>query len=148
MNRLRSSKGTSIVEAALITPLLLLLTFGICEFGTLFYVWLALQNGVNQGARYGITGQTNGTSTRETSIMAAVRDATPTLTLPDSAFTFTHLSPGATSWSAGAGGTDDVLKVTVNYTWNIMTPLLYPFFPSGQITFNQSMAMRNEPRFN
>lgn len=49
--RLKDSKGTSLVEAALITPLLLLLTFGICEFASLFYVYLALENGVSQASR-------------------------------------------------------------------------------------------------
>src|ERR1700730_6314820 len=54
--RLRDSSGGSLVEAALITPLLLLLTFGICDFGAMFYVYLALENGVSQATRYGVTG--------------------------------------------------------------------------------------------
>ena len=59
--RLKDSKGTSLVEAALITPLLLLLTFGICEFASLFYVYLALENGVSQATRFGVTGNVTGT---------------------------------------------------------------------------------------
>jgi len=54
--RLRDTSGGSLVEAALITPLLLLLTFGIMEFATMFYVYLALENGVSQATRYGVTG--------------------------------------------------------------------------------------------
>ena len=38
VRRLRDTAGTSIVEAAIITPLLLLLTFSIVDFGALFYV--------------------------------------------------------------------------------------------------------------
>ncbi len=94
--RLKDSKGTSLVEAALITPLLLLLTFGICEFSSLFYVYLALENGVSQATRFGVTGNVTGTATREDSIRAAMRDATPTLTLDDSAFTFSHMPIGGT----------------------------------------------------
>jgi Flp pilus assembly protein TadG len=146
--RLKDSKGTSLVEAALITPLLLLLTFGICEFASLFYVYLALENGVSQATRFGVTGNVTGTSSREDSIRAAMRDATPTLTLDDSAFTFSHMPIGGTTWTTGgAGSTDELERVTVDYTWNIMTPLLWPFFTNGQIHFSVNSTMKNESRF-
>ena len=35
--RLRDARGANLVEAAIATPLLLLLTFGIVDFGTFFY---------------------------------------------------------------------------------------------------------------
>ena len=54
--RLRDTAGTSMLEAAIITPLLLLLTLSIVDFGALFYVYLALENGVSQATRYGVTG--------------------------------------------------------------------------------------------
>jgi len=34
--------------------------------------------------------------------------------------------------------------VTVDYTWNVMTPLLKPFFPNGQFHFTVASAMKNE----
>ena len=51
--RLRDSSGQSLLEAAFITPLLLLLTFAIVDFSSMLYVHLALQNGVAQASRYG-----------------------------------------------------------------------------------------------
>ena len=54
--RLRDCTGATLVEAAIVTPLLLLLTFSIVDFGSLFYVYLALENGVSQATRYGVTG--------------------------------------------------------------------------------------------
>ena len=146
--RLKDSRGTSLIEAALITPLLLLLTFSICEFSSLFYVYLALENGVSQATRFGVTGNVTGTSSREDSIRAAMRDATPTITLPDNAFTFSSMPVGGTTWTTGtAGGPDDLERVTVDYTWNIMTPLLWPFFTNGQIHFTVNSTMKNESRF-
>jgi Flp pilus assembly protein TadG len=145
--RLRDSKGTSIVEAALITPLLLLLTFGIAEFSALFYVYLALENGVSQASRYGVTGNALANTSREDSIRAAMRQATPTITLSDDAFSFAHLPVGSTVWTAGAGGPGDLEKVTVDYTWGIMTPILWPFFANGQIHFTVGSTMKNEGRF-
>ena len=52
----RDTRGANLVEAAIITPLLLLLTFSIVDFGSLFYGYLALENGVSQATRYAVTG--------------------------------------------------------------------------------------------
>ena len=154
VRRLRDTAGTSIVEAAVITPLLLLLTFSIADFGALFYVFLALENGVSQASRYGVTGNllddpaNPGTPlSRTDSIKTAMRQATPTLTLPDSAFTFSSMAPGAGGWTGGTGGPGDIEKVSVDYTWSLLTPLLRPFFTGGQIHLRVDSAMKNEARF-
>ena len=95
LGRLRSARGSTLIEAALITPLLLLLTFSIVDFGALLYIYLSLESGVSQATRFAITNTATPGMTREQSIMAAMRTATPTLTLPDSAFTFSFMPPGA-----------------------------------------------------
>ena len=46
----------NILETAIVTPLLLLLTFGVVDFGALFYGYLALENGVSQATRSAVTG--------------------------------------------------------------------------------------------
>lgn len=147
VRRLRSPRGANLVEAALVTPLLLLLTFAIADFGCLFYAWLALENGVSQATRYSITGNLYPGLTREESIRQAMRDATPTLTLDDADFTFTHLPVGGTTWTGGVGGANDIGKVTVNYSWTLMTPLIRPFFTDGKINLRVESAMKNEGRF-
>ncbi len=148
IRRLRGDSGQSLLEAAFITPLLLLLTFAIVDFAALLYVHLALQNGVSQASRYGVTGQVAGAGvSREDSIRQAMRTSTPTLTLPNGAFAFSHLTPGSGGWTAGAGGPNDVDKVTVNYTWTMLTPVLRPFFPTGRINFTVESIMKNERVF-
>jgi Flp pilus assembly protein TadG len=145
LRRLAGDKtGASLIEAAIATPLLLLLTFSICDLSTLFFVYLALENGVTEATRAGVVG-TSGS--REGALMQAMRDATPTLTLPDQAFTFSHLPPGASSWVSGAGGPDDIDKMTVNYTWDLMTPLMRPFFSGGQVTIRVESSRKNEWKF-
>jgi hypothetical protein len=155
VKRLRDSKGGSLIEAALITPLLLMLTFGIMDFASMFYVYLALENGVSQATRFGVTGNLKddpanpGTFlSRADSIKLAMRQATPTLTIPDSYFTFSHLPVGSSTWVGGVGGPGEVEKVTVNYTWSFLTPLIRPFFPSGQLAIQVDSSMKNEERFN
>lgn len=49
--RRRRQDGAVAIEAALLTPLLLLLTFGIIEFGMLFKDWLAVTSAVRAGTR-------------------------------------------------------------------------------------------------
>jgi Flp pilus assembly protein TadG len=154
LKRLRDAAGNSLVEAALITPLLLLLTFSIADFASLFYVYLALENGISQATRYAITGNVmedpdneGEQLSREESIKLAMREATPTLTLTDDAFTFQYLPDGEDTWVDGTGEPGDILKARVDYTWDIMTPLIRPFFSGGQIQLRVESAMKNEGRF-
>lgn len=51
VNRRRGSRGAVAVEAALITPLLMLLLFGIVEFGLLFKDYLAVTSASRAGVR-------------------------------------------------------------------------------------------------
>jgi Flp pilus assembly protein TadG len=147
--RLRSARGSTLIEAAVITPLLLLLTFSIVDFGALLYVYLSLESGVSQATRFAITNTATPGLTREQSIMAAMRTATPTLTLQDSAFSFSFMAPNTSTWVSGAaGGPGDIGRVTVNYTWSIMTPLIRPFFPGGQVNVRVESAMKNEGTWN
>ena len=152
--RLGDASGNTLLEAAIITPLLLLLTFSIVDFASLFYVYLALENGVSQATRYGVTGNLmddpanpGSQLSRADSIKTAMRQATPSLTIADSAFTFSHLALGGNAWIGGTGGPSDIDKVTVDYTWTFLTPVLRPFFTNGQIHFTVESAMKNESRF-
>ena len=144
----RDTSGANLVEAALITPILVFMTLAIVDFSMLFYAYLALESGVSQATRYAVTGQQIAGQTREQSIKAAMRSATPTLTIPDAAFTFSHLPAGGAAWVAGTGGENDIGKVTIDYTWTFLTPIMAPFFPSGNINIRVESAMKNEKRFN
>ena len=151
--RLGDAKGATLIEAAIITPLFLLLTFSIVDFGGLFYAYLALENGVSLASRYGVTGQTmndpvTGTAlNHQESLKLAMRQGTPTLTIPDSSFAFTHRSPGGGVWLAGPGGPGELEKVSVTYTWTFLTPLVGAFFPGGQVNLQVDSAMKNEGVF-
>ena len=135
------------LEAAIITPLLLLLTFAVVDFGALLYVDLTLQNGVSQATRYAVTGNVAAGMDREQSIRLALRDAMPTLTIEDGDVQFHHMPLSGGAWIAGTGAPNEVEKVTVNYTWHVMTPVIRPFFPGGEIRFRVESAMKNEGRF-
>ena len=145
--RVRSTRGANLLEAAIVTPLMLLLTFGIVEFSMVFYAYLALQNGVSQATRYGVTGNTSGSLSRVDSIRTAMRQSTPNFNIPDSAFTFEHMAAGSGAWTGGTGGPGEVEKVTIVYSWSFFTPLMRPFFPTGRLTLRVDSVMKNESRF-
>lgn len=151
LRRVSDSSGANLVEAALITPLLLLLTFAIVDFASLFYVWMALENGVSQASRYGVTGNLmedpddpGETLSREGSLKLAMRESTPTLTIADDDFSFSHLPAGGTVWTGGTGGPNDIGRIAVTYTWTPYTPLIRPFFDDGQFSVTVESAMKNE----
>ncbi len=154
LRTLRDCSGANLLEAAIVTPLLLVLTFGIVDFASMFYVYLALESGVSQATRFAVTGQTmddpdnpGSTLSREGAIKAAMADATPTIDMADVSFTFTHMTPGATSWSGGAGGPGDIGRVSIEYSWRPLTPILRPLLANGEMTVHVESAMKNESRF-
>lgn len=54
---IRDEHGGSLVEFAIIMPLLLVILFGIIEFGILLYNQAAITNASREGARYGIVSR-------------------------------------------------------------------------------------------
>ncbi len=50
-------KAQGMLEFALILPILLLLIFGILDYGRLFFAWISIENAARVGARYASTGE-------------------------------------------------------------------------------------------
>lgn len=48
----RNEKGQAMVEMAIVLPILLLVLFGIIEFGWIFYNKLSVENGTREAGRY------------------------------------------------------------------------------------------------
>ena len=51
------TRGQAMVEFIIALPVLLLLLFGIIEFGRMIFAWMAVQNAARFGMRYAITGE-------------------------------------------------------------------------------------------
>jgi TadE-like protein len=51
IRRLRGQRSQAIVEFAIVAPVLLLLLFGIVDFGRIIYLYVTLNQAVNEGAR-------------------------------------------------------------------------------------------------
>ncbi len=56
---IKNQRGQAMVEMALILPILILLIFGIIEFGRIFASYLMVNNAAREGARYAAVGATD-----------------------------------------------------------------------------------------
>ena len=107
---LKNEKGQSLVEFAIILPILLLLLFGIAEFGIMLNSYLTIQNVAREGARLGIIGGS------DVEITSLIRATSPNLTVADTSITITPLEVNRKS--------GDTLQVTVNYNYHMTIPII------------------------
>ena len=136
---LRGSHGSALVEFALVLPLLLSLMFAVFEFGRLELSRLAAEHAVAEAARYAVTGrqrtdpQTGESIPRAESIRQVVRESVGPLAIADSIV----IDP------ADGGGPEDLVTVSVSFTYTYFLPGLEDVLPP--IDFTVRTAMKNEP---
>ncbi len=132
----RSKAGTTIVEATIVLPLMLMLTFGILEFGISFTRWNSLTNAVREGARAGVVFRTPCVAGAVTTLVqATVSDFADSSGIDPANITTTVIG--------ACGGTGSQLTVTstVPHTY-IAVAALANFSPSASL--RARTVMRNE----
>ena len=134
MKKRINEKGTGLVEFAIILPVLLMLVFGIIEFGLLLFNRQIITNASREGARAGIVQSPKLTGPEIQTIV----DNYCTNRL----VTFgTPVNPVTTVTGAGGGFSSD-LTVQVQYTY---TFLVLPNFMSGLLgNISVQTVMRHE----
>jgi hypothetical protein len=142
-------KGATVVEFALIVPLLLILLMAIIELGTLFWVNLTMQHAVREGARYAITGRLDldpnpNPADRLRPAAVAEKIKLSSLGLYDSVVNDMVVTDPDGNVLAGFGGPGETLVIKLECAWPLLTPLIRPFFDGGTYNFQVSSTMRNE----
>lgn len=62
LHMIKSEKAQTMVEFALVFPIVLLITYGIIEFGRMVFIYAAVTGAAREGARYGAaSGSVSGT---------------------------------------------------------------------------------------
>ncbi|HAA89854.1 MAG TPA: pilus assembly protein TadE [Peptococcaceae bacterium] len=112
----RSQRGQALAEFALILPLLLLLVFGIIEFGRIFYSYLMVTQAAREGARLGAVGGS------DQEIVALVRDVAVGL---DENRIKVDIDPVEDQRSRG-----DSLRVAVSYDLPLVAPIITELLPN------------------
>jgi Flp pilus assembly protein TadG len=117
--QLKSSKGQSIVEAALILPVIIILLVGIVDFGLLFNNYLVMTNAAREGTRSAAVGVS------DLEIISMVSNITSTLDQSMMRITITPATPPESSRTRGTQVT-----VTVEYDNKLFTPILNAVIPN------------------
>ena len=124
----RNEKGQAMVEFAIVAPILLLLVFGIVQFGILFNNYLTLTDAVRTGARQAAVSRTlsDPVTTTKNRVTSA---AASTLKTTDLDITVDPYDPinGTHSWVQGG-------DVTVTATYPYSISLLGLVVKSGRMT--------------
>lgn len=122
---LTNEKGQALVEMAFVLPILLMLVFGITEFGRILGAELILSNSAREGARYAAVGAT------DTEIVTKIKD---TASFLDNTKLVISITPSESLRKRG-----DPVKVQVQYPVEVYAPLISeitgdPYIAKGQST--------------
>ena len=137
---IRCSRGSALVEMALVTPMLLILFASIFEFGRMFHTRLTARHAVIEATRFAITGnqltddESGDMLDRATSIRRIISESAYGLPVTPEAI---DIDP------ADGGGPDDIVRVTLTYSYDYSVPGFMDVLP--EMTFTVATAMRNEP---
>jgi len=110
MKSIRNEKGQSLVEFAILLPVLLLLLMGILEFGLMLNSYLTINNSAREGARLGIVAGSN------IEIKQLINNISPNL---DSKYLVINVTPPEGNRKSG-----DTLKVEVIYNYHVIIPII------------------------
>ncbi|HEY8891448.1 MAG TPA: TadE/TadG family type IV pilus assembly protein [Clostridium sp.] len=110
MKSLKNEKGQSLVEFAILLPVLLLLLMGILEFGLMLNSYLTINNSAREGARLGIVEGSN------PEIYELIKTISPNL---DSENLEVNITPNDGSRKSG-----DTITVEVVYNYKVTIPII------------------------
>jgi Flp pilus assembly protein TadG len=116
--RANSDRGAAAVEFALLLPLLLLIVFGVIDFGRAINAQITLTQAAREGAR----ALALGSSTYQSRAQAAAIGLSPVTVT------------GVTSCPAGSAQAGDDAVVNVSYTFSFVTPIGSLFGPTKTLT--------------
>jgi Flp pilus assembly protein TadG len=124
MNSIKNQKGQSLVEFAIILPIILLLLMGIVEFGMMLNSYLTIQNVAREGSRLGIVGGS------DVEIDTLIRNISPNLTPADLTV---DITPAENSRNSG-----ETLTVSITYNYHMTVPIISALFNNVIVLRSQS----------
>lgn len=113
----KDERGQSLVETALILPVLLLLLVGILDFGRMMYSYAHLHMAAQETVRVGSLGEA------DTNIIAFAKDY---VQLKETDQLSINISPGEANRDSG-----EYLTVKLEYPFHFFTPFVSSLFPSA-----------------
>ena len=139
-------RGQSMVEFALVVPILMILAFGIVDFGLGIRTYISLTNATREGARYAAVGNPPGSYPSEcgdgdsATVVARVCSVSEGLN-------HANLSDVAVEYPDGEGAGNSVV-VSASYTYHYVTPLgdIIHFFSGGTLSETFALSTSTDMR--
>ncbi|MBM7454252.1 hypothetical protein HNR62_000076 [Oceanisphaera litoralis] len=145
----RKHRGTTMVEFSIVAGLFLLLMFAIIDLAMLGFINMTMQNAVREGTRYAITGRTDldpeSKGDRRKAVLNKIKQHSMGFydqVTEDGKVRVKDIDGNDYSGTMGAAG--QIIVVSIDGSWSLMTPLIAPFFDKGQYDFTVSATMKNE----
>jgi Flp pilus assembly protein TadG len=136
----RGEAGVALVEFALVLPLLLVILFGMLDFGKAFNYWIDETHLANEGARWAVVNKNPGGGTLQEYIQQQAD--TPELQSGGTGSIGTPLQV-CISFPNGTADVGDPVNVSASFTYNWM-PFLGNQIGVTQTTVTASSTMRLE----
>ena len=141
MKRLRLQAGSNLVEFALVLPLLLVLVFGIVDFGLALFDKAVITNAAREGARAGMVYREPRMTDAEIRTVVQNYAAAHLVTFGTPSLTINPV------WNDvdgnGARSSGDTLTVSVNYPYNYL--VMSKLIPTlGSLNLTSTSVMRFE----
>lgn len=137
----KNEKGQALVEFALVLPFLLVILFGIIDFGWIYYNQLAISNSAREGARYAVVntallpGEIT-TTNRDNRIKAKILDVSPNTISQNMVITITY-----TNVVTPLSG-DVTIKLTSKL--RVLTPIAGVFYAGQEKNITAKVTMKAE----
>ena len=129
-----SIRGQTLVEFALVLPLMVLIVMMLADLGRGVYFYSVIFNAAREGARYGVAMMYPVDNSPE--IDAAVRKLA--IGLDQSALTVTS------DYTDSSEANEDIIKVTVTYNFSLITPLVGNFIGANPFILTSTSTMHVE----
>jgi Flp pilus assembly protein TadG len=132
----RSQRGAAIVEFAIVLPIMLMLVFGIIDFGVSLHYRGLVGNAARDGARVGAVNPSTTAITTAARNAANITPASAVLVTPECT------KPGGTTCNFSNIVAGDTVVVKVEYTYTLITPVATLF--STTLKVQSTARMRFE----
>lgn len=142
MKRLKLQTGSNIVEFALILPLLLVLVFGIIDFGLALFDKAVITNASREGARAGMVFKVPRLTDAEIEAVVQTYAGSHLVTFgtPNLQTTITRIDVDGLAGNMSSG---DTLSVRVEYPYNYL--VMNKLIPAlGSLNLSSTSVMRYE----
>jgi Flp pilus assembly protein TadG len=116
---IKSERGQSLTEFAIILPIFLLLVCGIFDFGRLMYAYMNMNNAAQETVRLGGLGK------KDADMVAFAKNY---VHLGDPSKLIVTISPNDTTRKSG-----DYVSVTLKYPVTYMTPIISKLLPAPTV---------------